>query len=513
LLLSGAAGDMAFRASAGALLCSGVDFGEFQMVDRARSLSLCSKRNMDLSDYTYKGAYAKLMGFLEECRLLGCEPLSQEKYKQLTQAVENLTQSGTTAANMKEHFKGHEREKSGVLYSLGITFEDDMMTASMPLIGDVSQPIIEEDMAPRTSKKRMTTAANRAGDHLTQVADEIVRELTAQRHPEDYESDVLMLTHAFTHPMGLLCRYSMKAEKLGGWLLATAQQYFAVPYHNWQHAMDVFFFAYYCVTQGQAGKFLNFQDILAMFVAAIAHDVGHFGVTNSFLIATRAELATTYNDESVLEHMHTSKCFGTMKRSGCDFMDGISSKDYNTFRKKVVEAIMATDMAHHFELVDRFTERIKKLAENPLETDTKNLSVEGTQERRAASKADRRMLIQAFLHMADFGKNCSRWEYHVINVVALEEEFFQQGDRERELGLPISPMSDRSKDSLAVCQGAFLPKVVFPLFEPLMRVVNEEANRTLVANLENNQSRWSELIEEHGKMKACELYQIMDEES
>lgn len=295
-------------------------------------------------------------------------------------------------------------------------------------------------------------------------------------------------------------------------MLSVAQQYFVVPYHNWQHAMDVFFFAYYCVSQGQAAQFFNFQDILAMFVAAIAHDVGHFGVTNSFLVATRADLATTYNDESVLENMHTSKCFGTMRRPGCEFMDGISTKDYNTFRKKVVDAILATDMAHHFELVDRFSERIKRLEDNPLETDTKNLGVHGTQERRSSSKQDRRMLIQAFLHMADFGKNCSRWDYHVTNVVALEEEFFQQGDRERELGLPISPMSDRSKDSLAVCQGTFLPKVVFPLFEPLMRCINDDSRQTLVANLEDNEAKWQQLIQQHGKQKACELYHIIIEE-
>ena len=34
----------------------------------------------------------------------------------------------------------------------------------------------------------------------------------------------------------------------------------------------------------------------------------------------------------------------------------------------------------------------------------------------------------------------------------LEEEFFQQGDKERAAGLPISPLMDRNKDGVTKAQ-------------------------------------------------------------
>merc|ERR1719210_1260877 len=137
--------------------------------------------------------------------------------------------------------------------------------------------------------------------NMTQAADRIIQDLGRQPKSQHCEKDVLMLSHAFSSPRNVIERYKMKVEKLAGWLLAIAGQYLPVPYHNWNHALDVFFFAYYCVVQGQADRFFNFQDILALFVGALAHDVGHFGVTNNFLTTTRSDLAAIYNDQSVLE--------------------------------------------------------------------------------------------------------------------------------------------------------------------------------------------------------------------
>lgn len=46
-----------------------------------------------------------------------------------------------------------------------------------------------------------------------------------------------------------------------------------------------------------------------MILAAVAHDIGHPGVTNRYLVNTRDEIALVYNDSSVLENMHTASLF------------------------------------------------------------------------------------------------------------------------------------------------------------------------------------------------------------
>ncbi len=46
-----------------------------------------------------------------------------------------------------------------------------------------------------------------------------------------------------------------------------------------------------------------------------------------------------------------------------------------------------------------------------------------------------------------------RWPLHSLpQVLLLEEEFFRQGDAEREAGLPISPLFDRSKQGISKTQ-------------------------------------------------------------
>ncbi len=43
-----------------------------------------------------------------------------------------------------------------------------------------------------------------------------------------------------------------------------------------------------------------------MILAGLAHDVGHPGVNNPFLILSKHDLALRYNDKSPLENMHAS---------------------------------------------------------------------------------------------------------------------------------------------------------------------------------------------------------------
>lgn len=479
----------------------------------ASSFPRKTKRMSDLRDNQYKGNYAKLMSFLDECRQHGCDRLPEDKYKDLAQAVDNLSQPGTSAKSLKEHFKGHEKEGNQLLGSMGILVEEVDKEEQQSAGSKSPKGFLEEDKDAGQPAAQRATSVSFLQEDTSRVAELIVHEL-GQQPPStsNHQNDVLTLTHAITTPTDFVSKYKIKLDKMAGWMLAIAAQYLAVPYHNWRHALDVFFFSYYLIVQGEADKFFNSQDILALLVSAVGHDVGHFGVNNAFLVATRAELATIYNDEAVLESMHCSKCFATMQRPGLEFMDGLSKKDFMTFRGKVVGAILATDMAHHFGLVDRLAERVKQLEANPFATDTKNPDEPGVIERRKASKADRRMLLQAFLHMADFGKNASHWQHHIRSVVSLEEEFFCQGDRERELAFPIAPMCDRNKDSLALCQGTFIPKVVLPLYEPITTCLNEHVANSLLAHMQDNQTRWADLIDSHGQKTARFLYSLQREE-
>jgi len=313
------------------------------------------------------------------------------------------------------------------------------------------------------------------------------------------KQDARTLASGFMDPHPLLERYSIDLIVLTRWIEAIAEKYNQVPYHCWRHAFDVFQFSYMAITVGVAHKFFNYQDILAMFIAIIAHDVGHLGVNNNYLIQTGHQLALTYNDKSVLENMHASVCFMMLGTPGLNFLADQPKPQYANLREKVIDAILATDMAHHFEFVDRFTARVSA-QEMPFQEDTKD-----DRSRQKTSKGDRRMLLQAFTHMADLGHCCRPWKVHKHMVVLLEEEFFLQGDREKEAGLPVMPLMNRNQDSAATAQGFFLDKMVIPLLVPYTNLLLPDLGKRLLDNIEENKQRWAQLVEKHGKKTAAEL--------
>lgn len=292
-----------------------------------------------------------------------------------------------------------------------------------------------------------------------------------------------------------LTKLKLDESKFLAWVEAIALQYVAHSYHNWRHALDVFQFCFMSLFAGGAVDYFSNLDTAALLCAAISHDVKHPGVSNAFLVQTGSQLAITYNDKSPLENMHAATFFEALRQPGLNFLEMLPASDFRKFRAKVVDAILATDMSHHFELVDTLKARLAK-------------DVALSRQKKQASKEDRRLLMQVFLHSADLGHAGRPWNIHRVIVAALEEEFFRQGDRERNLGFTISPMMDRSKDSAAAGQGYFLGQLVNPLLKSFCEFLTPSMSTAIKANLESSCARWDELVAKHNKATAQELLKL-----
>ncbi|KAF9092736.1 3',5'-cyclic-nucleotide phosphodiesterase [Mortierella sp. AD031] len=108
--------------------------------------------------------------------------------------------------------------------------------------------------------------------------------------------------------------------------------------------------------------FLRPEDIFALLVASIGHDVGHPGVNNMFLVNAHTPLAQVYNDRSVLESFHSMALFQVMKKHGFECFDVDSqNRKFMEFRKMVVSTILATDMGLHFDYVGKIKEQAERL--------------------------------------------------------------------------------------------------------------------------------------------------------
>ena len=108
----------------------------------------------------------------------------------------------------------------------------------------------------------------------------------------------------------------------------------------------------------QLPAFSYFSDleILAILVAASVHDLEHPGVSNNFLIATRDSRALLYNDKSVLENHHCATAFKLVEKHG--IADLFDRKTFSYFRSCVIEMVLATDLAQHFNLLTTFKTKV-----------------------------------------------------------------------------------------------------------------------------------------------------------
>jgi hypothetical protein len=106
----------------------------------------------------------------------------------------------------------------------------------------------------------------------------------------------------------------------------------------------------YFVENSELSLHTTTLELHAALIAAFSHDVGHPGVTNRFLIATTDRLAYRYNDKSVLENMHSSIVFKTMLEPENDLLIGHEGEEWMEARRIIVEMILDTDMARHFDI-------------------------------------------------------------------------------------------------------------------------------------------------------------------
>ncbi|XP_026192779.1 calcium/calmodulin-dependent 3',5'-cyclic nucleotide phosphodiesterase 1C, partial [Cyclospora cayetanensis] len=89
-----------------------------------------------------------------------------------------------------------------------------------------------------------------------------------------------------------------------------------------------------------------------MVIAALGHDVGHPGIGNSSLIASRNLCAIMFNERAVLESYHSFLLMELLRHPETDILEGFSAEVQQAARQRIVRAILATDPAFHFQLAD-----------------------------------------------------------------------------------------------------------------------------------------------------------------
>lgn len=250
--------------------------------------------------------------------------------------------------------------------------------------------------------------------------------------------------------------------------------YLENPYHNSTHGADVMSSYLYLLHNSDLVNHVSHNELLAGIIATLGHDVGHPGKTNRFLVLTRDDIATAYNDVSVLENMHASLVFNIMKTEQSNFVSTFPGDKYFAFRKIVIEMILATDMSKHFDMMAQF--RVKYY-----ETDNIDLSTQET-------KFD---VFKIMMKASDIGHAAKSLELHEKWCKLVIEEFYEQGDIEKSMGIPVSMYCDRETTDLSKSQAGFIKNIVYPLFCSLNSILlSEQIENNCLAQLRTNEMYW-----------------------
>ena len=268
--------------------------------------------------------------------------------------------------------------------------------------------------------------------------------------------------------------------KLDKFLMALSRTYQnkKALYHTSLHGTDVCYSTLLILTflKNDENKIENISELdkVSLIIAALGHDVGHPGLTNQFLINSRDELSTIYNDRSVLENFHCAKTFQLLGNNELNIFSNFSNEDFLSLRKKIIGEILSTDMSFHLNIINEYREykksRDEKLGQNQLNFIT---------------------------HIADLFHNYRKFDISIRWIELLSNEFWNQGDKEKELGLPVSFMCDRNNIDVPASQIAFLTNFSLPILQELIEV--NEKFIILKNNSINNLAKWEKYKKEKRK--------------
>ncbi|XP_043242921.1 probable 3',5'-cyclic phosphodiesterase pde-5 [Amphibalanus amphitrite] len=258
--------------------------------------------------------------------------------------------------------------------------------------------------------------------------------------------------------------------------ITVMKNYRRVPYHNWTHGFAVANMMY-CIIKHNPNVFKTIES-LALFVGSLCHDLDHRGRNNKFMLETDSAIAAIYST-STMEHHHFNQTVTILQQDGHNILGKLSSSEYKQALSNIKHCILATDLALFF----------------PNKAKLASILKEGLFD---WGNSEHRLLLQAISMTAcDLCASSKPWKIQIQTVADIFEEFYEQGDAEKQAGrIPLQLMDRSQHDQQAHSQVGFLTGICIPCYDLLYQLIPE--TQLLVAGCRNNLARWMDMAEAGG---------------
>eukprot|EP00331_Platyophrya_macrostoma_P030302 CAMPEP_0176443124 /NCGR_PEP_ID=MMETSP0127-20121128/22232_1 /TAXON_ID=938130 /ORGANISM="Platyophrya macrostoma, Strain WH" /LENGTH=556 /DNA_ID=CAMNT_0017828285 /DNA_START=20 /DNA_END=1690 /DNA_ORIENTATION=- len=264
------------------------------------------------------------------------------------------------------------------------------------------------------------------------------------------------------------------------------------PFHNYDHALQVMHATQFMLCDANLKKDLSKLLQLGILISSYCHDVDHTGRTNAFEVEKGTALAIEYNDRSVLENHHASYTFSILKKDKCNIFKELSKDDLKIIRKLIVSCILATDMAVHGQTTKAMQQLQEKVKiPNTLSKRTHDFSDYHLTEQ------DIQLVTGYFVHAADLSGPAKNFDLAYLWAVRVNQEFTNQVNEEKELGLPLTKhmMNLQDPKIMAKNEIGFMKFVIKPLWETINEYTNMSM-RLASVQVEDNIRGWEKKLKE-----------------
>lgn len=139
----------------------------------------------------------------------------------------------------------------------------------------------------------------------------------------------------------------------------------------------------------------------------------------------------------------------------------------------MVDFVLCTDMTRHFPDMTAMGQRTSAEDFDPLDKDKK-------------------LSLEFLFHMADISNPTKPWSICKKWTDLLFIEFFNQGDKERELGIDISFLMDRTNTNVAKAQDGFIKNLIKPAFLILEKVLPNLSQN--LKYMDENVEKWAKKV-------------------
>ena len=279
----------------------------------------------------------------------------------------------------------------------------------------------------------------------------------------------------FFNKFKLLETFKITNERFFRFIFVISSTYNPVPYHNWTHACDVAQYVTYEIVTAGLDKIFTSFELFGLLTAAICHDANHEGLNNVYNVKAETPFGILFKDQSVMEMHHITVAIPIITRDDINLFQALDSDETKKMWNLFIKLILATDMANHFALVKK----------------CQALNDEGKWT--FDEQENRTLALQLVIKVADISNVSRPFELANKWCDILNNEFFRQGDLEKESGIGLtSPLNDRENSDKPKSQIGFYNFICLPLYQVVALIF--PPLQVNVDSLKSNLEVWKSMV-------------------